>query len=82
MLYVTAEEVAKLLPYEECISLMREAMIALSAGRTRQGHMVRRACQGRRQSGLTRYLDTQRVGARRQRRHHRARGALRLRRSR
>ncbi|TMJ20790.1 MAG: ornithine cyclodeaminase family protein [Alphaproteobacteria bacterium] len=36
MLYVTAEEVAKLLPYEECISLMREAMIALSAGRTRQ----------------------------------------------
>jgi ornithine cyclodeaminase/alanine dehydrogenase-like protein (mu-crystallin family) len=36
MRYVSAEEVAKLLPYEECIPLMREAMIALSAGRTRQ----------------------------------------------
>jgi ornithine cyclodeaminase/alanine dehydrogenase-like protein (mu-crystallin family) len=36
MLYVSAEEVARLLPYEECIPLMREAMIALSAGRTRQ----------------------------------------------
>ncbi|HKR23946.1 MAG TPA: ornithine cyclodeaminase family protein [Allosphingosinicella sp.] len=35
-LFVSAEEVARLLPYEECIPLMREAMIALSAGRTRQ----------------------------------------------
>lgn len=34
--FVTAEEVARLLPYEECIPLMREAMIALSTGRTRQ----------------------------------------------
>ena len=34
--FVSAEEVARLLPYEECISLMREAMIALSEGRTRQ----------------------------------------------
>ena len=34
--FVSAEEVARLLPYEECIPLMREAMIALSAGRTRQ----------------------------------------------
>ena len=33
---VSAEEVARLLPYEECIPLMREAMIALSQGRTRQ----------------------------------------------
>ena len=29
-LFVSAEEVARLLPYEECIPLMREAMIALS----------------------------------------------------
>ena len=36
MLYVSAEEVARLLPYEECIPLMREAMIALSQRRTRQ----------------------------------------------
>ena len=36
MLYISAEEVARLLPYEDCIPLMREAMIALSAGRTRQ----------------------------------------------
>ncbi|MGZ8311525.1 MAG: ornithine cyclodeaminase family protein [Allosphingosinicella sp.] len=34
--FVTAGEVARLLPYEACIPLMREAMIALSAGRTRQ----------------------------------------------
>ncbi len=34
--FVSAEQVARLLPYEECIPLMREAMIALSAGRTRQ----------------------------------------------
>ena len=33
---VSAEEVARLLPYGECIPLMREAMIALSQGRTRQ----------------------------------------------
>jgi ornithine cyclodeaminase len=36
MIFVSAEEVARLLPYEECIPLMREAMIALSRGRTRQ----------------------------------------------
>jgi ornithine cyclodeaminase len=36
MIFVPAEEVARLLPYEECIPLMREAMIALSRGRTRQ----------------------------------------------
>jgi ornithine cyclodeaminase/alanine dehydrogenase-like protein (mu-crystallin family) len=36
MIIVSAEEVAQLLPYEECVPLMREAMIALSAGRTRQ----------------------------------------------
>ncbi|HMG46587.1 MAG TPA: ornithine cyclodeaminase family protein [Allosphingosinicella sp.] len=36
MIIVSAEEVARLLPYEECIPLMREAMIALSQGRTRQ----------------------------------------------
>jgi ornithine cyclodeaminase len=36
MIFVSAEEVARLLPYEECIPLMREAMIALSTGRTRQ----------------------------------------------
>jgi ornithine cyclodeaminase/alanine dehydrogenase-like protein (mu-crystallin family) len=34
--FVSAEEVARLLPYEECIPLMREAMIALSSGQTRQ----------------------------------------------
>ena len=34
--YVTAEEVARLLTYEHCIPLMRDAMIALSQGRTRQ----------------------------------------------
>jgi len=36
MIFVSAEEVARLLPYEECVPLMREAMIALSAGRTSQ----------------------------------------------
>src|SRR5437868_1982050 len=36
MIFVSAEEVERLLPYEECIPLMREAMIALSQGRTRQ----------------------------------------------
>jgi ornithine cyclodeaminase len=36
MIFVSAEEVARLLPYEQCIPLMREAMIALSQGRTRQ----------------------------------------------
>ncbi|MBV9882866.1 MAG: ornithine cyclodeaminase family protein [Sphingomonadaceae bacterium] len=36
MIFVSAEEVARLLPYEECIPLMRDAMIALSKGRTRQ----------------------------------------------
>ena len=35
-LFVSAEEVARRLPYAACIPLMREAMIALSAGRTRQ----------------------------------------------
>nr|MDQ4088349.1 ornithine cyclodeaminase family protein [Pseudomonadota bacterium] len=35
-LFVSAEEVARCLPYDECIPLMREAMIALSQGRTRQ----------------------------------------------
>ena len=34
--YVSAEEVARLLTYEACIPLMREAMIALSTGQTRQ----------------------------------------------
>jgi ornithine cyclodeaminase len=34
--FVSAEEVARLLPYSECIPLMRDAMIALSEGRTRQ----------------------------------------------
>jgi ornithine cyclodeaminase/alanine dehydrogenase-like protein (mu-crystallin family) len=34
--FVSAEEVARLLPYDECIALMRSAMIALSEGRTRQ----------------------------------------------
>jgi ornithine cyclodeaminase/alanine dehydrogenase-like protein (mu-crystallin family) len=36
MIFVSAEQVARLLPYEECVPLMREAMIALSAGRTSQ----------------------------------------------
>jgi ornithine cyclodeaminase len=36
LLTVSAEEVTRCLPYEECIPLMREAMIALSQGRTRQ----------------------------------------------
>ena len=36
LIIVSAGEVARLLPYEECIPLMREAMIALSQGRTRQ----------------------------------------------
>jgi ornithine cyclodeaminase/alanine dehydrogenase-like protein (mu-crystallin family) len=36
MIRVSAEEVERLLPYAECIPLMREAMIALSQGRTRQ----------------------------------------------
>lgn len=36
MISVSAEEVARLLPYGECVPLMREAMIALSEGRTRQ----------------------------------------------
>jgi ornithine cyclodeaminase/alanine dehydrogenase-like protein (mu-crystallin family) len=36
MIFVSAKEVARLLPYETCIPLMREAMIALSQGRTRQ----------------------------------------------
>lgn len=35
-LFVAAGEVARLLPYDECIPLMRDAMIALSQGRTRQ----------------------------------------------
>jgi ornithine cyclodeaminase len=35
-LYVSAEEVERRLTYETCIPLMREAMIALSRGRTRQ----------------------------------------------
>ncbi|HEV2817979.1 MAG TPA: ornithine cyclodeaminase family protein [Allosphingosinicella sp.] len=36
MIRVSAEEVERLLPYQTCIPLMREAMIALSQGRTRQ----------------------------------------------
>jgi len=36
MIRVSAEEVERLLPYDACIPLMREAMIALSQGRTRQ----------------------------------------------
>jgi ornithine cyclodeaminase/alanine dehydrogenase-like protein (mu-crystallin family) len=36
MIVVSAEEVARLLSYEECIPLMRDAMIALSQGRTHQ----------------------------------------------
>jgi ornithine cyclodeaminase len=35
-IFVSAEEVARLLPYSECIPMMRAAMIALSEGRTRQ----------------------------------------------
>ncbi len=34
--FVDADEVARLLPYSECIPLMREAMTALSQDRTRQ----------------------------------------------
>lgn len=34
--FISAEEVARCLSYEQCIPLMREAMIALSEGRTRQ----------------------------------------------
>lgn len=34
--FVSAEDVARLLPYRDCVPLMREAMIALSEGRTRQ----------------------------------------------
>lgn len=34
--FVSAHEVARLLPLADCIPLMREAMIALSTGRTRQ----------------------------------------------
>ncbi|HST35573.1 MAG TPA: ornithine cyclodeaminase family protein [Allosphingosinicella sp.] len=36
MIVVSAEDVERLLPYAECVPLMREAMIALSEGRTRQ----------------------------------------------
>jgi ornithine cyclodeaminase len=36
MIFISAEEVERLLPYDECIKLMREAMIALSQGRTAQ----------------------------------------------
>jgi len=36
MIRVSAEEVERLLPYEQCIPLMREAMMALSQRRTRQ----------------------------------------------
>jgi ornithine cyclodeaminase len=36
MITVSAAEVARLLPYQECIPLMREAMMSLSQGRTRQ----------------------------------------------
>jgi len=36
MIVVSAEEVARLLPYKACIPLMRDAMIALSQGRTSQ----------------------------------------------
>jgi len=36
LLVVSAEEVARCLPYKECIPLMREAMIALSQKRSRQ----------------------------------------------
>jgi len=35
-LFVSAEEVARCLSYDACIPLMREAMMALSQGRTRQ----------------------------------------------
>lgn len=34
--FVPAEQVARCLPYEDCIPLMREAMMALSEGRTAQ----------------------------------------------
>lgn len=36
MIWISAEEVERGLPYEECIPLVREAMIALSQGRTSQ----------------------------------------------
>lgn len=36
LLVIDRETVARLLPFDACIPLMREAMIALSAGRTRQ----------------------------------------------
>ena len=36
MIWISAEEVERRLPYAECIPLMREAMIALSQGRSRQ----------------------------------------------
>lgn len=36
MIVVSAEEVARLLPHDQCIPLMRAAMIALSQGRTSQ----------------------------------------------
>jgi len=36
MIWVSAEEVGRLLPCQDCIPLMREAMIALSQGRTSQ----------------------------------------------
>jgi ornithine cyclodeaminase len=35
-LFVSADQVARYLPYEECVPLMREAMIALSQKRTKQ----------------------------------------------
>ncbi len=35
-LFVSAEQVARCLPYRECIPLMREAMVELSQGRTAQ----------------------------------------------
>ena len=35
-LFVSAGEVARCLPYEECVPLMRDAMISLSQGRTAQ----------------------------------------------
>lgn len=34
--FISAEQVARLLPIADCIPLMREAMVALSEGRTRQ----------------------------------------------
>jgi len=36
MIWISAEEVERRLPYETCIPLMRAAMIALSQGRTKQ----------------------------------------------